>query len=249
MTKTRQKPEDAGERTLDTSPAIEIPPTEPKPQQPQEDAQQAEEPTDERVIDLEPLDLSPQPEGKMRVYWVGFVRDMPGNIFFHAVAGVALARQTENVTSTPGETRSTVRTPQLGSKTHLTDEEVEKFAARIRRCVLRRLGPSLHVDGPDGQPMPDRYAIVSVPTPEEVEAYRKNGMPFRQFVPQPGDRPLTEFVYFVPSDYSIPHVDQGHPEPISVTGIRLAGPYYSPGSLSKNRDRSFLDQLRGGQRI
>ncbi|MCA8970806.1 MAG: hypothetical protein KDC95_13510 [Planctomycetes bacterium] len=162
-------------------------------------------------------------------YWIGAFDYCPFESVH--VAGLAFQKYTELLRRTNSMGR-TERIRMAGQVLKLSRSKLrllaEKLQRRILRCDTRFDVPPDETHG--GVDFGDRRrglpaAILTIPTKEEEEAMRQNPhRSYRPFVPQRGDRPVSQFIYCVLLDEAQPaHRIFGTdlPPPLSETGIML----------------------------
>lgn len=134
-----------------------------------------------------------------RWYWIGVTADCP--VGFITVGGECFTKIEEIVAKDPNG--GTSRSPVPGSLVKLTRDKLVRMAERIPRTVIRFLDGSddateNHLAVPGQTKRPPRAQVITIPSPEQVEADRASGRATRTYRRHPGDRPAAQFLYCHP---------------------------------------------------
>ena len=132
------------------------------------------------------------------VFWMGVTPDCPrGQI---DVAGMSFPRGTERIHIDDVTGRQT-RIPESGTlNKFVTRVHFEKLCEVLPRLVIR---PSkvINEDGSGeniGDPIQrSKGKLIKIPDEAAIAGARENGRKLKPYVKQKGDRPATEFMYFV----------------------------------------------------
>lgn len=131
-----------------------------------------------------------------RWYWIGVSAACP--VGFITLSGECFAKMEELVSrNTSGDT---VRTPVVGSLVKLTKSKLANMAKRIPCTVIRFLdGSDDATEAMDpNKTKRQRAQVITIPSPEQVEADRQAGRATRLYRQHPGDRPAAQFLYCIP---------------------------------------------------
>lgn len=158
-------------------------------------------------------------------YWVGLTEDAHGLWSLHC-AGITFPK-IEFVSMSVGDGDSQ-RYPMPGSLVRISEERMERMRADLRRTVLRSRGKPGGLREDDsgaknvGKHKHEGHWLepIRIPTKEEAELAKANGMPKRRYDPQPTDIPAANVMFAqLCSDQSAPARGAAIPKPLSVTGL------------------------------
>ncbi len=185
-------------------------------------------PKSKRTIPIALPNLVPEKVDLGHWYWVGALPECP-RVVVH-VAGIEFPKVTETV-RWKNSLGVVERTKNAGVVLRLTETKLHLLADRLARGVVRpSRGFVTDQENTHGQVVLDAKrplpaAILTIPTEQELAAAAKRDRATRPFCPQPGDRPLADFIYLqplAPGEKVKPRpADADLPPPLSVTGIVL----------------------------
>lgn len=156
---------------------------------------------------------------KRTKYWYGAMPDSPIDPIH--VAGITFAKVMEVLSIGPGN--ETLRSAYLGCCSELTSEQTQAFAKALPRLVMRTVERAIGgmSDGTQDTEVKDPTIIrtghiLRIPSDDEVVAMKERGN-YRPYVRQPGDRPVSDFIFFIRQDMR----GAEYPAPVSQTGIEI----------------------------
>lgn len=157
-------------------------------------------------------------------YWIGLMPTCPVEAV--TLGGECFPKLEERVSKDhQGET---VRVPVIGAVVRLNRSKFDRIAERLSRTIVRF---TANDNGEQEEPgtgknigEPHRRArkgfLIQIPTREEVEARRSQGMSAPVYDQRQGDEPLANHMFAVLCpNQSMPMHGQFLPEPISKTGL------------------------------
>lgn len=205
----------------------DIPPTEPRTQR----AAVATPPPKARTR-ISGASLAPDLEQHKAVietayyYWIGALPACPSEHL--DLKGVHFPKVVERIVR--GADGRTQRIPEIGSIVKLTEPQVRAMRDRLRRTVIRfaeaakgpiGVGASL---SDQGQIPRRRGSPVTLPTAEEVEERRRNGLASNAYRQEATDEPAARYLFAVLChDQAQPQRGDHYPEPLEVTGLEWPG--------------------------
>lgn len=181
---------------------------------------------------IEGADLVPDlvAHGKVAVsrtyrYWVGVTPSCP--VESVTLGGISFPKLNEDIVPDPMRTGQKRRVPVIGAITLMDARQIERVRDSLRRTVIRFYDDAGEVveantgqNVGDAHRRPRRGQLISIPSPELVEARRKQGRPIRPYVPHANDVPAARYLFAVLCDDQ----ERGsrgdyYPETLETTGL------------------------------
>lgn len=158
-------------------------------------------------------------------YWIGALPDCP--VESVDLCGLNFPKVNENLIDDPMRTGIKKRVPVIGAIVFITAEKIRALRERLPRTVIRFLDEPEQRDEPGtGQNVGDvhkrarRGHLITIPTPEEVEARKKAGRSTRQYVPGPNDVPAANYLFAqLCADQQNGSREETYPETLADTGL------------------------------
>lgn len=163
------------------------------------------------------------------LYWVGLIASCP--VDFVDIAGINFPKANEDLVPDRMRPGKLQRVPKFGTIVPLTQRKMKMLVERLPRTVLRiyedvdqtgaqeEPGTGKNV-GKDPHVRPRRGQLITIPSPDEIEAFKKNARSFTTYRPQPIDRPIADFLYAqLCEDQEEGNRGERFPDVLSETGL------------------------------
>jgi len=161
-------------------------------------------------------------------YWVGVIPSCPVESI--DLAGIAFPKMNELLVPDPLRTNVKRRVPVIGSIVRLTYEHIQRMRERLPRTIVRLYDGGQEQEPGTGQNVgdnhvrPKRGQLITIPSPELVEARRSRGKPIRLYSRQPNDVPAANYMFAILcKDQERGERSEHYPDTLNVTGIDWPG--------------------------